>query len=97
MDQQLTIPKWNDVLVELNKSPESQRYSEKLNKKVKTSRSHIREIVKLLALHKLILIIPTNKIKKLKLTAPVKTGDILIKNVSDLPCNIIATRNVQRL
>ena len=37
------------------------------------------------------------EIKGAKLKAPVKIGDILIKNISDLPCNIIATRNVQRL
>lgn len=37
------------------------------------------------------------EIKGLQLKAPVKTGDILIKDVSGLPCNIIATRNVQRL
>lgn len=37
------------------------------------------------------------EIKGLQLKAPVKIGDILIKNVSGLPCNIIATRNVQGL
>jgi CxxC motif-containing protein len=37
------------------------------------------------------------EIKAIRLEAPVKTGDILIENVSGLPCNIIATRNVQRL
>jgi len=37
------------------------------------------------------------EIKAVKLKAPVKIGEIVIKNVAGLPCNIIATRNVQKL
>jgi len=37
------------------------------------------------------------EIKALRLKAPIKIGDILIEKVLGLPCNIIATRNVQRL
>jgi len=46
--------------------------------------------------------IPLNKIfdvikeiKSRSVTAPIKTGDILIENVSGLSCNIIATRGVR--
>lgn len=34
------------------------------------------------------------EIKAIKLKAPVRIGDVVIKNVAGLPCNIIATRNV---
>jgi len=64
----LKIPRWNDVLTEIHKTQEKYRYCEKLNKGVKCSRTHIREIVKLLAENKLVEIIPTKKIKKIALT-----------------------------
>jgi CxxC motif-containing protein len=38
-----------------------------------------------------------NEIKAVKLKAPVRIGDVVIKNVAGLPCNIIATRNVERI
>lgn len=37
------------------------------------------------------------EIKAKRLRAPVKIGDVIIKKVSGLPCNIIATRNVQKI
>jgi len=37
------------------------------------------------------------EIKALKLMAPVKIGDVVIKDVAGMPCNIIATRNVQKV
>jgi CxxC motif-containing protein len=37
------------------------------------------------------------EIKASRLKAPVKIGDIIIEKVAGLPCNIIATRNVQRV
>lgn len=37
------------------------------------------------------------EIKAARLKAPVKIGDEIIKNVAGLPCNIIATRNVQNV
>lgn len=37
------------------------------------------------------------EIKALKLKSPVKTGDVIIEKVAGLPCNIIATRNVQKV
>jgi len=37
------------------------------------------------------------EIKTVRLTAPVKIGDIIIEKVAGLPCYIIATWNVQRV
>ena len=37
-----------------------------------------------------------NEIKSLKTRAPIRIGEILIKNPAGTPCNIIATRNVNR-
>ena len=68
MTPSLRMPRWGDVLVEIYKSEERYRYCEKLNRGVKGSRSHIREIVKLLEECNLIEIIPTKKIRKLALT-----------------------------
>jgi len=36
-------------------------------------------------------------IKKTKVKAPVQIGDIVIKSSANLPCNIVATRNVVKL
>ncbi|MDB9822276.1 DUF1667 domain-containing protein [Deltaproteobacteria bacterium] len=37
------------------------------------------------------------EIKAYRLTSPVKIGDVIIEKVAGLPCNIIATRNVQKV
>jgi CxxC motif-containing protein len=37
-----------------------------------------------------------NKIKKIQLKAPIKLGDIIIKNVLNLNVDIIATRNIEK-
>jgi CxxC motif-containing protein len=37
------------------------------------------------------------EIKAVRLNAPVKIRDIIIAKVAGLPCNIIATRNVQKV
>lgn len=36
-------------------------------------------------------------IKRIKVNAPVQIGDIVIKSTTKIPCNIIATRNVDTL
>ena len=64
----LTMPRWHDVLLQIYKSPDRERYCEKLNRAVKASRTHIREIVKLLARYNLIEVQPTKKTKRLCLT-----------------------------
>jgi CxxC motif-containing protein len=38
-----------------------------------------------------------DEIKSVRLNAPVKIGQIIIKKVAGLHCNIIATRNVQKV
>lgn len=68
MISSLRMPRWNDVLLAIYKSRGSCRYCEKLNRTVRASRTHIREIVRTMALHKLIEVIHTNKIKRLELT-----------------------------
>ena len=62
------MPRWHDVLLAIHKSRERNRYCEKLNRIIKGSRSHLRELVKLLARLRLIEIHPTRKIKLLALT-----------------------------
>lgn len=68
MIQKLRLPRWNDVLLELYKDQQRQNYCEKLNRRVKTSRSHIQAIVKLLEENGLITITPGKKLKRLTLT-----------------------------
>lgn len=83
----LSMPRWSDVLVEISKRAEIHRYCEKLNKGVKGSLSHLREIVKLLEKYDLIEIAPTRKIKKIMLTERGKRVSISILNIkSELSC-----------
>lgn len=56
------------MLVGIYKSPVRWRYSEKLNRIVKASRSHVNAIVKRLALSNLIHISPRGNTKQLTLT-----------------------------
>lgn len=37
------------------------------------------------------------EIRSLRIKAPVSIGDLIIEDVAGLPCNIIATRNVQKV
>lgn len=64
----LRLPRWNDVLLAIYKTRKENRYCERLNRNLKASRTHIRQIVKLLAQHNLIEIIETKKIKRLAIT-----------------------------
>lgn len=36
------------------------------------------------------------EIKAARLMSPVNIGDVIVENVAGLPCNIIATRNIQK-
>ena len=56
------------MLLEIHRSPEGKRYCEKLTRQVKGSRTHLRDVVKMLEQHKLIRIEPTSKMKMLSLT-----------------------------
>jgi predicted transcriptional regulator len=69
MIYRLHLPKWGDVLLAINKSQRHLQYTEKIIKEVKGSITHLRELTKALQYHKLIEIIPKNKIKYLRITA----------------------------
>jgi predicted transcriptional regulator len=56
------------VLLEISQSPEQARYCERLNRKLKTSLTHLRGISRQLEIHQLIEIEKGNKIKHLILT-----------------------------
>lgn len=76
MTRRLRIPRWNDILIEIYKNQHRFRYCEKLYKIVNCSKTHMRQIVKQLAKHKLITIVPIRKMKALILT---KKGEKLIE------------------
>ncbi len=77
----LRLPKWNDVLLEIYRSPEKYRYCEKLNRSVKASLTHLREILHLLAANNLIEFIPSSKIKRIALTEKGKLVALLVMDV----------------
>ena len=64
----LYLPRWNDVLVEIYGAANENRYCQKLNRGVKGSLTHLREVVRLLERYELIEIVPTKKIKQINLT-----------------------------
>jgi len=64
----LRVPRWNDVLLEIHKSQERYRYCEKIIRRIKGSKTQVREIVKQLEISKLIEIAPGKKVKKLSVT-----------------------------
>ena len=68
MISRLSLPRWHDVLLEIYKARETNRYCEKLNRKLQASLNHVREIVRLLADHNLIRIRLRRKVKQLLLT-----------------------------
>ena len=76
-----TTPRWQDVLLAISKSSEDHRYCERLVRVVKGSRSYLREVVRQLALYRLIEIQPTTKIKRLCLT---DKGRKVIQSIQDM-------------
>ena len=62
------LPRWNEVLLQIYKSRDSERYGERLNRLVRGSRTYLRRIIRMLEQYHLIEIIPTKKIKRLFLT-----------------------------
>lgn len=64
----LKLPRWHDILMEIYKSSEKDIYVQRLNRRVNASLTHVRSIIRLLAKHRLIEIIPNRKTKKLVLT-----------------------------
>lgn len=68
MIHKLRLPRWNDVLLEIYKSQHRHSYCERLNRRVRTSRSHIQAIVKLLEQNGLVERESGKKLKRLTLT-----------------------------
>ncbi len=64
----LTMPRWHDVLLEIYKARERDCYCERLNRRVRASLTHVREIVRLLADNGLIEILPGARTKRIALT-----------------------------
>ena len=84
----LYLPRWNDVLVEIYRAVNGNRYCQKLNGNVKGSLTHLREIVRLLEKYELIVIVPTKKIKQINLTEKGRRASIHIMNLkSALKCH----------
>lgn len=77
----LTLPKWSDVLLGIYKTPESNRYCQKITVKVNSTINHIRAIVKVLEIEGLIEIKPTKKIKLIYLTEKGKEVAIALINI----------------
>ena len=68
MNKKLRIPRWQYVLLAIHKAPVHHRYSEKLNRQIKGSRTYLRTVVKRLAKNGLIEIEPMGQKKSLILT-----------------------------
>lgn len=68
MENFLRLPRWNQVLLEIYKSQNKPSYSQKLNRRLKASLTHIREIIKQLVAYKLVEVRPKHRIKRLVLT-----------------------------
>jgi predicted transcriptional regulator len=79
MPHTIRLPKWSDILIEIYRSQENRRYCEKLNRRIRGSMTHLREVVKWLAQNQLITITPTTKVKQLALTEKgVKVAEYII-------------------
>lgn len=84
MKEKLRLPQWNAVLLAIYRSQEDHRYCQRLNRKVRGSLTHLRNIVNRLARHKLIRVIPGSKINQINLTKKgeqVATSIIRIRSV----------------
>ena len=56
------------MLVEIHRAVERDRYCQRLNRRVRGSLNHLREIVRLLEMYGLIKVMPAGKINRIKLT-----------------------------
>jgi predicted transcriptional regulator len=68
MKNHLRLPRWNDILLEIYKNQDRNNYCQRLNRNIRGSISHLREVVRLLAKSELINIERQKKIKRLILT-----------------------------
>ncbi len=89
----LTLPRWIHVLLSIYQVRDEHRYAEKLIRKVKGSRSHLREIISLLEEHKIITIGSNSKIKNITLT---DKGLKIVKAAFDIQQELQNTENGTR-
>ncbi len=68
MIQRLKLPRWNEILIEIYKNSSSNKYSQKLNRKIKGSLSHLRAIMKKLEKKNIIIRTPHKNQKNIELT-----------------------------
>ncbi len=68
MIQRLKLPRWNEILIEIYKNKNNNKYSQKLNRNIKGSLSHLRAIVKKLEKRNIIKVTPNKNQKDLELT-----------------------------
>ncbi len=88
MNSDLRLPRWNHVLLEIYRCQDKPSYSQKLNRRLKASLTHIREIVKQLEEHDLIEIQPMHKIKCLVLT---DRGRRIATSLQEVKCELNGT------
>lgn len=68
MPEDLRLPRWNDVLIAIYKAQQRKPYCQRLNREIRGSLTHLREIVKALADFQLIEVYQGKKTKHIMLT-----------------------------
>ena len=82
-DNSLTFPRWNEVLVAIYNNNGKTSYCQRINRRVKGSLTHLRNIVKLLEKKSLIEIQSMKKIKRLVLTEKGKRVTVALQQVKE--------------
>lgn len=85
MTSDLRLPRWNDVLIAIYKNQDRENYCEKINRRVKGSLTHVREIVKQLDQAGLIETERETKINRLKLTS---SGEKVANSIIEIRSNL---------
>ncbi|NQV14348.1 hypothetical protein HQ531_02735 [bacterium] len=83
MSCSLYLPRWFEVLIAIQRASDRLNYSQKLNRQVMGSLTHLRAIVKLLEKYHLIEIQPDNKIKRIELTDRGRQISINIQHIQE--------------
>lgn len=82
----IRLKRWTDVLLAIRKTKATQCYCERLCRILRCSRTHIREIAKMLLNHKLVKVIPYKNIKRLALT---KRGEKVTSSLASIKQELI--------
>jgi len=83
MSCSLYLPRWFDVLLAIHRASDRFNYSQKLNRQIMGSLTHLRAIVKLLKKYDLVEILPGNKVKRIELTDKGRQISINIQNIKE--------------